>query len=219
MGEEQRDRGNRTSIKGRVWRHFLFKFFLSLGTLTLSERKKVFPVLLGSSGCSKRETDMRLKHWVLLPGALKSSSTIVLYVSAERLHQEARGQIRSDLLDLDTFEAYKQMPKNSVGYSFITERKVGRGRRPPLSFLSRRHASIISSSPRLGKGVFLSLHGKAKFTNYCHLCVQRACPRDHSLTELTGQGVGLMPPLFYCLGQGWYFCMVLLLSKPAWFCG
>ena len=106
-----------------------------------------------------------------------------------------------------------------MGYSFITERKVRSGRRPPLSFLSRRQASIISSSSRLGKGVFLSLHGKAKFTNYCHLCVQRACPRDHSLAELTGQGVGLTPPLFYCLGQGWYFCMVLLLSKPAWFCG
>ena len=41
-GEEKRDRENRTLIKGRAWRHFLFKSFLSLGTFSLSERKKVF---------------------------------------------------------------------------------------------------------------------------------------------------------------------------------
>ena len=47
-----------------------------------------------------------------------------------------------------------------------------------------------------------------------------ACPRNHELTELTGQDVGLMPPLFYFLGA----CLMLLLhgfvaSKPVWFCG
>ena len=81
LGEEKRDRENRTSIKGRVWRCFLFKSFLSLGAFTLAERNKVFPFLLSSSGCSKKETDMRLKRWVPFPGVLKSSHTIVLYVS------------------------------------------------------------------------------------------------------------------------------------------
>ena len=117
--------------------------------------------------------------------------------------------------ELNWTEAYKQIPENSVGYRFVAKRKVGRGRRPPLPFLSRCHACIISSSSRLGKGVFLSLHGQAKLTTHCPWCVQRARPRDRSLTELSGQGVGLMPPLFHCLGQRWYFCfLVLLLSKP-----
>ena len=39
------------------------------------------------------------------------------------------------------------------------------------------------------------------------------------LTELTGQDVGLMPPVFYCLGA----CLVLLthgfVAKQAWLCG
>ena len=34
-------------------------------------------------------------------------------------------------------------------------------------------------------------------TNYCFLCVQRACPRNHWLPELTGQDVGLLL-LFSC---------------------
>ena len=91
-------------------------------------------------------------------------------------------------------------PENLLGYSFVIKGKVGRGRRTSVSFLSRRHASIISSTSKLSKGVFLSLHGQARFTNYGFLCVQRAYPRDHELTELTGQDVGLMAPLFYCFG-------------------
>ena len=126
-------------------------------------------------------------------------------------------------------------PENLVGYSFINKGKVGRGKRSlSSSFLSRCHASIISSFSRLGRGVILSLHGQARTVknyfrylynehlsiNYCFLCVQRACPRGHELTELTGQDVGLIPPLFYCLGHVSCFCyLVLLLSKPAWFCG
>ena len=133
-------------------------------------------------------------------------------------------------------------PENLVGYSLIIKGKVGRGKRPfSSSFLSRRHACIISSSSRLGRGVFLSLHGQARTVkkylrsqynehlsvSYCFLCVQRACPRDHELTELTGQDVGLIPALFYCLGACLMFllpgfvakqaCLVLWLSKPAFF--
>ena len=44
--------------------------------------------------------------------------------------------------------------ENLLGYSFIIKGKVERGRRTSLSFLSRCHASIISSSSRLGRGVF-----------------------------------------------------------------
>ena len=55
-------------------------------------------------------------------------------------------------------------PENLVGYSFIIKGIVGgRGERPlSSSFLSRRHASVISSSSRLARGVFSSLHGQAK---------------------------------------------------------
>ena len=66
-------------------------------------------------------------------------------------------------------------PKNLPSYSFIIRGKVGRGKRTSLSFLSRCHASIISSSSRLGR-VFLSLRGQARSTNYC-FCV---C-REHGL--------------------------------------
>ena len=64
------------------------------------------------------------------------------------------------------------MLKSLLGYSFIIKRKVGTGRRPSLSFLSRHPASIISFS-KLSRGVFLSFHGQARATNYCFLCVQR----------------------------------------------
>ena len=43
----------------------------------------------------------------------------------------------------------------TLGYSFIIKGKVGRGR-ASLSLLSRGRASVIRSSPRLDKGVFLS---------------------------------------------------------------
>ena len=66
-------------------------------------------------------------------------------------------------------------PKNLPGYSF-TIKNVGRGRRTSFFFLSRHHASIISSSSRLSRGVFLSLQGQARSTNYCFSCVQAACP-------------------------------------------
>ena len=56
-------------------------------------------------------------------------------------------------------------PEN-LGFSFIIKGKVDRERRT-LSFLSRHHASIISSSSRLSRGVFLSLYGQARSTNYC----------------------------------------------------
>ena len=69
-------------------------------------------------------------------------------------------------------------PKNLLSYGFIIKGKVERGR-TSLSFLSRRHASVISSSSRLSRRVFLSLHGQTRSTDYCFLYVQAAYPRDH----------------------------------------
>ena len=75
--------------------------------------------------------------------------------------------------------ARNAMPRELSGVQFNSKRKVGMGRGTSLSFLSSPLASIISSSIRLGKGVFLSLHGQARFTNYFCSCVHRTCPRDH----------------------------------------
>ena len=62
---------------------------------------------------------------------------------------------------------------------FFKTGNMGRGRRTSLSFWSRQHASIISSSSRLSRVVFLSLCSQARSTNYCFLCGQRACLRGH----------------------------------------
>ena len=70
-------------------------------------------------------------------------------------------------------------PENLLGYRFIIKGKVGRGRRTSLSFVSRRHASIINSSSWLSRGVFLSLLVQTRSAKCCFSCVQRACPRDN----------------------------------------
>ena len=42
-----------------------------------------------------------------------------------------------------------------------------------MSFLSRRHVSIISSSSRLGREVFWSLHGQVRSTDdYFFMCTE-----------------------------------------------
>ena len=102
-------------------------------------------------------------------GALKSSVTTVLYVSAQRRIQcKQSDRLRSDFFRIGFFWSLQvgkwEMPcsENLWNYSFTIKGKAGRERRPSLSFLSRCHASIISSSSRLSKGVFLSLHGQAR---------------------------------------------------------
>ena len=65
-------------------------------------------------------------------------------------------------------------PKNLLGYS-CTIKNVGKGRRTSFFFLSRYHASIISSSSRLSRGVFL-------------------------LGRFPGEGNG-NPPQQFCLGN------------------
>ena len=58
-------------------------------------------------------------------------------------------------------------PQELTGLQFYNQSKSGRGRRAFLSFLSRCHASIIRSSFRLGRRVFLSLCGQVRSTNCC----------------------------------------------------
>ena len=127
------------------------------------------------------------------------------------------------------------LPKNLVGSCFIIKGKVGRGRRPPpSSFLSRRHASIISSTSRLGRGVFLSLHGQARTVKIIlGLCMMSTFPkiivfyvcREHVLGVINlPSSLGRMwvscHHCFIVLGHVSNFCrMVLLPGKPAWFCG
>ena len=123
---------------------------------------------------------------VVWAGALKSSGAIVLYVSVQRrIHPELSGKkwfIRiGHLWGLQAGEWVMLHPENLLGYSYIIKGKMQRGRRVSLSFLTRCHASIINSFSRLSRGVFLSLLGQASSTNYCCMCVQRACCRE-SLT-------------------------------------
>ena len=97
-------------------------------------------------------------------------------------------------------------PENLPDHSFIIKGKVGRGRRT-LSFLSRRHASIISSSSRQSGEFSASYMVRLGSQSIIFLCEQRACPGNHYLTELTEQDMGLMPHvLCFC-------CLVLLLNK------
>ena len=120
------------------------------------------------------------------------------------------------------------MPKNLLGYSFRIKGKVRTEENFLLSLL-RFHASIISSSSSLGMGVFSSLHGQVRSTNNCFTCVQRACLfflciKDEiinfiNLLSLLG---GMWVSYHHCfIVVGYtscFYCMILLLSKPAWFC-
>ena len=99
--------------------------------------------------------------------------------------------------------------KNLLGYNFIIKGKVGRGRRTSLSFLSRCHASIISSS-RLSRGVFLSLMVKLG----PQVIVFPGC-REHVLGIIN---------LVSSLGRMWVSChhcfiaCSMSVASIAWFC-
>lgn len=76
-------------------------------------------------------------------------------------------------------EAYKRVGEKCKALRthwatvFLIKGKVGR-RELSGSFVSRCDASIISSSSsRLGRGAFFSLHGQARSRNYCFsLCAE-----------------------------------------------
>lgn len=98
--------------------------------------------------------------------------------------------------------------ENFLGYSFIIKGKVRRWRRT-LSFLSR-HASIISSSSRSGRGVFLFLCGQAR----SQVIVFHVC-REHIQ--------GIINLLNSMAGCGSQATIVLLFrgmshASVAWFC-
>ena len=111
-------------------------------------------------------------------------------------------------------------PKNLLGSSFIIKGEEGRrgeGETFPV-FLSRPHASIISSSSRLSR-VFLFLPGQAGPQIVFHMCREHVLGIINLLSSL-GRMWGSCHHCFIIWGHVSCFClMVLLLSKPAWFCG
>ena len=99
------------------------------------------------------------------------------------------------------------MPQGLTGLQFYNQRKRGEGTKKSLSSLSKRHAPIISSSFRLGRGVFLSLHGRAGSTDCCFFMWRRARP---DLVSSLGR-MWVSRHKFYSLGA----CLVLLLPAFA----
>ena len=137
--------------------------------------------------------------------------------------------------------------ENLMGCSFIVKGKVGRaGRLASSSRLNRCQASIVSSSSMSGWKVVLPLysHGSMKMgikavyalkygkssqvSAWCHpfsyIFVfndhSGVCPRNREHAELTGQAVGLFPPLFYCFEDMSMGLLLhdFLLSESAWLC-
>ena len=109
--------------------------------------------------------EVLLKPLGVISRVLKSTSTTVLYVSERN---SARGKMIdkrfSTIGHLQGSQAGRQMllpwVLNGIHF-FIIKGRAGRGRRPSSSFLSRHYVSIMSSSPRLDRGVFLFLYGQA----------------------------------------------------------
>ena len=120
----------------------------------------------------------------VISGSPKSSGTTVLYVSTQqRIQWEAEVDkkwfIRIGCLwGLQTGRREMLRPENLPDHSFIIKGKVGRGRRT-LSFLSRRHASIISSSSRWSGEFSACYMVRPSPQSIVFLCVQRACPGNH----------------------------------------
>ena len=113
-------------------------------------------------------------------------------------------------------------PENLLGYSFITKGKVGAGGEDLLclSWVDVM-ISIISFSSRLNSGVFLSLLGQVKSTNYCFFYVRGEYVLEiiNSLSSLGRMWVS-GSHCFIVLGHVLCVCcMFLLLSELAWFCG
>ena len=94
------------------------------------------------------------------------------------------------------------MPRARTGLQVRHQRRSGEGRRPSLSFLSRRYASIIGPASRLSRGVFLPYMVK-RSTNYQFSCVGRARPRAHELTELPGRMWAAGHRVLLCEGLSW----------------
>ena len=106
------------------------------------------------------------------------------------------------------------------GLYFYNQRNGGRERRPSLSFLSRHHASIISSSSRLGREVScpcLVKLGPQIIVFY--VCGEHVLRIIKPLSSLDRMLVSYHHCFIFWEHVLWFLCMVLLLSKLAWFCG
>ena len=110
-------------------------------------------------------------------------------------------------------------PKNFVGYSFIIKGKVGRGKE---GLLCLSGVDIMFSSltlSRLNRGVFLSLRGQVRSTYCFYVCREHVLGVTNLLSSLGTMYVSCHH-CFIVLGHILCFCcVVLFLSKPAWFCG
>ena len=162
-----------------------------------------------------------LKQMGAFQRPLKNSRTIVLYVSVQKEFNDGQSGKKlfitiGHLRGLHTVAERMPCPENLVGHIFIIKGREGRGRGPSLSFSIRCHVSIISFPSRLGRGVFLSLHGQARSTD-CFLCVHRVCP--NLLSSLRRTRVSCYHCFFVWGHVSYFCCMLLLLCKPAWFCG
>ena len=165
--------------------------------------------------------EIRIRHSViwekpkLLSCVLVGSEELWPFMSQCREEFNESKVIRSDLLGQDSYEAYKWAgqrmlyPENLLGYSFIIKGKMGRGRRTSSSFLSRHHASIISSSSRLSQGIFLFLGKLGPQITVFYVY------REHVLG---------ITNLLSTLGRMWGSCHLCQLSggmshaSVAWFC-
>ena len=111
------------------------------------------------------------------------------------------------------------MPWELTGLQFHNQRKMGRGRKTSLSFLSRHHASIISFSFSFSKGVSLTLHGQARSINYCFfiVCRERVLGIINLLTSLGRIWISCHHWFIVWRHVSCFCLMVLLLSKPSCF--
>ena len=94
------------------------------------------------------------------------------------------------------------------------------GRRTSLSFLRKHHASIISSSSRLGREVScpcLVKLGPQIIVFY--VCGEHVLRIIKPLSSLDRMLVSYHHCFIFWEHVLWFLCMVLLLSKLAWFCG
>ena len=109
------------------------------------------------------------------------------------------------------------LAENLLSYSFIIQGKVGRGE-DLLCLSSRRHASIINFSSRLGRGVFLSLHGQARSTDYYYYYFMYSESMSQGSWTHWAHWAGCRSHVtvaFIVWGHVLCFCgVVLLLSKP-----
>ena len=171
------------------------------GTLLFKDRSslKLTGVISGGGGCSEELWD-------------HSPSASVQRIQREPSDRwEGIDQYRT-LVRLTSRQARDAAPWGLSGLQFYNQRQSGEGRRASLSFLSGRHASIISSSSRLGRGVFLSPNDQTRSTSYC-FCLRADSMSGGSLTSWAHRvGCGAQVTIALLFGGHvsgfctWFYC-------------